>query len=104
MALGATSPGIVRLICAEALRWIAAGVTCGVLGTLVLSRIGGAVVFGSTNRQQPNGNLLLGPQHPAALVAAVAAIILGIGLIAAYGPARHASRLDPLVALRSGNE
>lgn len=104
MALGATSPGIVRLICAEALRWIAAGVTCGVLGTLVLSRIGGAIVFGSANRQQPNGNLLLGPQHPAALVAAVAAIILGIGLIAAYGPARHASRLDPLVALRSGNE
>jgi len=36
-----------------------------------------------------------------ATYAAVSAILAGIALLATYLPARHASRIDPMVALRS---
>jgi len=38
--------------------------------------------------------------HDAATYAAAAGILLSIGLLAAYLPARRASRVDPVVALR----
>jgi ABC-type antimicrobial peptide transport system permease subunit len=41
----------------------------------------------------------MGPNDPATVALAVA-ILMAAALIAAFGPARRASRIDPMVALR----
>jgi ABC-type antimicrobial peptide transport system permease subunit len=89
MALGAR-PGQVRaLMLRRALVWISAGVGAGVPLALSTSRVAQNLLFG------------LSPTDTATLVVA-AIVISAMGLIAAYIPARRASRVDPLVALRVG--
>ncbi|HEY3934074.1 MAG TPA: ABC transporter permease [Gemmatimonadales bacterium] len=104
LALGATGGNIVRLICSDALRWIAGGIAAGVVGTVAMTVIGGAVVFGHTNRVQRYGSLLVGTVHPALLLGSASLAILLVGWAAAYAPARRASHLDPLIALGKGTE
>jgi putative ABC transport system permease protein len=103
LALGATRSSIVRLICGSALQWLGAGVVAGIVATLLLDRTIARVVFVSS-RSFPNGLLLFGPRHHAEMLVAAAVSVVAVGLAAAYLPARLASRLDPLIALRSGNE
>ncbi|HEY7500600.1 MAG TPA: ABC transporter permease [Vicinamibacterales bacterium] len=89
MALGAR-PGQVRaLMLRRALVWISAGVGAGVPLALSTSRVAQNLLFG------------LSPTDTATLVVA-AIVISAMGLIAAYIPARRASRVDPLIALRVG--
>ncbi len=71
--------------------------------TLLLRRTIARIVFVST-KSFPDGLLLFGPKHHATILGAAALGVVVIGLAAAYLPARSASRLDPLVALRSGTD
>ncbi len=103
LALGATSASVVRLICGSALRWLGGGVAAGVAATLVLQSTIARIVFISS-KTFPDGLLLFGPRHQVVVLVAATAGILAIGLAAAYLPARAASRLDPLLALRSGTD
>jgi putative ABC transport system permease protein len=103
LALGATRSSIVRLICGSALQWLGAGVAAGVVATFLLDRTVARVVFVSS-QSFPNGLLLFGPRRHAVTLIVSAASVVAVGLAAAYLPARLASRLDPLIALRSGNE
>jgi ABC-type antimicrobial peptide transport system permease subunit len=73
----------------RALVWISAGVGAGVPLALSTSRVAQNLLFG------------LSPTDTATLVVA-AIVISAMGLIAAYIPARRASRVDPLIALRVG--
>jgi predicted permease len=87
MALGASKGGVLWMVMRESLLLLGIGVAVGVPATLAASRLIRAGLFG------------VSPSDPLTLVTSVlmiAAVILG----AAYLPARRATRIDPMVALR----
>jgi predicted permease len=87
MALGADRATVMRMVFRQAGWLVGAGITAGVLMTLAAGRLVSSLLY------------RLEPSDPSTLVAAVAALGL-VGLVSSYIPARHASRLDPLLALR----
>ena len=88
MALGASAGGIVGWIMRQALFLAAAGVTLGLAGHLVLSRVLGSLLYG------------ISPNDARTLASAVAVLTL-IAILASYVPARRAARGDPMAALRA---
>lgn len=88
MALGSQRAGIVKLILGEVAVVIAVGVMIGVGMTVGGSKAASSMLFG------------LKPRDPLTLVAAVL-ILTAIGVAASVIPARRASRLDPMEALRN---
>ena len=87
MALGAGRGDVLRLVLRTALRLVGSGVVLGVIVSLGATRALAHQLFGIT------------PYDPATL-SAVALLVLGVGFLACYVPARRASRVDPTVALR----
>ena len=88
MALGATSPALLWLVEREAMVLAATGIAAGLAVAVALARyVGSALLFG------------VAPTDPLALAGA-AAVMLVVALAAAYLPARRASTVDPLVALK----
>jgi predicted permease len=87
MALGAQSSQVLRMILRESLLLAAAGVVIGILAAAGLTRYVSAMLYG------------LKPYDPITIAVAVFAM-LGVALFAAWWPARRASRLDPMAALR----
>jgi putative ABC transport system permease protein len=88
MALGATRRDVLRLVLARALRIIAAGLIVGLAGAAGLSRVLRTFLFGVT------------PTDPL-VFAGVALLLLAVGLVAAWLPARRATRIDPWAAVRA---
>jgi predicted permease len=88
MALGARRGSVVWMILRQALGWIAAGMAAGVPAAVIASRAAGSLLFG------------LSAAEPRVL-AGSAAFVCAMGLLAAWLPARRASKVDPLVALRT---
>jgi ABC-type antimicrobial peptide transport system permease subunit len=70
------------------MRVVSAGVVAGVVGALALTRLMTNVVYG------------VRVTDPATYVG-VAALLAGVALAASYIPARRATRIDPLVAMRT---
>jgi putative ABC transport system permease protein len=87
MAMGAQSEDVLRQVLAEGARLAAIGLAIGLAGSLVASRLIAALLFG------------VKPTDPVTF-AAVAVILASVSLAACYIPARRATRVDPLVALR----
>jgi predicted permease len=87
MALGASRSGIVGLVLREVAVMLTAGALIGAAAALTLTGLAGKMLFGITPKQPAVFAL------PAALLAAAA-------LAAGWLPARRASRVDPMVALR----
>jgi ABC-type antimicrobial peptide transport system permease subunit len=76
------------MVLANAVRWTCGGAAIGIAGSLFAERALGSMLFG------------IPPHDPATLACAVA--ILGtVAAIAAWLPARQASAVDPMAALRS---
>ena len=88
LALGAPRGLIFRMVAGRALKLAAIGVMAGGLGCLALRQVLAAAVFG------------IGPSDPAALGGAIAVLPLATALTAALIPARRASQVDPMAALR----
>jgi predicted permease len=88
MALGAASSDVLRLVLARAAVLALAGLGLGSLLAAFTSRLIAAMLFG------------LKPSDPATWAMVVAAVA-AIALLAAAGPAWRASRIDPMVALRT---
>ena len=89
MALGAV-PGDVRsLVLVQGLRLAAIGVVIGVGAALLLTRLMVNLVFGVR-------------VYDLQVFGSVVALLAGVALVAAYIPARRATRVNPLDALRSG--
>ncbi|HXM42166.1 MAG TPA: ABC transporter permease [Bryobacteraceae bacterium] len=87
LALGAERGQVVAMVMREAGRMLAIGVVMGVALSLVAGRGAGSLLFG------------LKPYDPLTLVGA-AALLAVIAAAASFVPARRASKLDPMVALR----
>lgn len=87
MAIGASRASVVAMVVREAMGLTLLGVALGVPCALAAGRLTGALVYG------------VDPSDPRALVAA-AALFVVIGALAALLPARRASSIDPMTALR----
>ena len=86
-ALGAARGDLVRLLAGEGARLTLAGALLGLAGSVALTRSLRAFLFE------------VAPLDPLALAAAVG-LLVGLSLVAAWLPARRASRLDPMEVLR----
>jgi putative ABC transport system permease protein len=87
MALGARRTDVLRLVIRMGARLVVLGLAIGLLVSLALSRVIASQLWG------------VSPSDPVTLVS-VAAVLLLTGLVACWVPARRATRVDPLVALR----
>jgi putative ABC transport system permease protein len=87
MALGAQRRDVLKLIIRQGLRLILAGVAAGVLAALMLARLMQSLLFG-ISATDPLTFLL------------VTALLMLVAFLACYIPARRATKLDALVALR----
>jgi putative ABC transport system permease protein len=88
VALGATRRELLAMVLRDALVLGTAGVALGLAGALLLSRVIASMLFS------------LSPRDPATL-AGVAVLLLATALLASGLPALQATRVDPVVALRS---
>jgi putative ABC transport system permease protein len=88
VALGATPGHIRQLVLGDALSVVCAGAVIGIAGALMAGRIVESQLFG------------VGAIDPIAIGSAAGLLVL-IGGVAAYAPARRATRIDPVQALRS---
>jgi putative ABC transport system permease protein len=87
IALGAEQPDVLRLIMGQGAKLAFAGVAFGLAGAFGLTRLMESLLFGVTSRDPLT-------------FAAVAPIVLAAILAGCYIPARRATSLDPLEALR----
>jgi putative ABC transport system permease protein len=87
MALGAQVRDILQLVLVHGVRLALIGVAIGVPAALTLASLMQGELFG------------ISASDPSTLIA-VTVLLLFVGLLACYGPARGATRVDPLVALR----
>jgi len=87
MALGAARSDVLRMVLRMGLRLIGGGLAAGVAASLGLSRLLSSQLFG------------VAPNDPATMGAVIAVVAMA-GFSACYFPARRATRVDPLVALR----
>ena len=87
MALGAGTGTILRLVVGQCLQLIVAGLIIGLVGALALSRLLSGLIFG------------VGVRDPATF-AFVALLLFCVAFCAGYFPARRATKLDPMLALR----
>lgn len=87
MALGAKGVDVLRLVLGDGARMTLVGIGIGVVAALILTRLMAGMLYG------------VAPTDPATF-AMVALFLSGVALLACYIPARRASRVDPVVALR----
>jgi predicted permease len=87
MALGANRGRVLRMIVGESALMIGAGVAVGLPAALAVSRTVAGELYG------------LRPADPLTIAGAVL-LLAAVGILAGYIPARRATRVDPMVALR----
>ena len=88
LALGGSRGEVLRLIVGQGMRVVVVGVVLGLLTALVLTRLIARLLF----EIAPVGVLTFG---------AVAALMLGVALVACFTPARRALSIQPAVVLRA---
>jgi putative ABC transport system permease protein len=87
LSLGATPSAVLRLVLGRAALLIGAGTCLGLAGSVLLVRLIANLLFGTF------------PLDPLTF-AAVPVLLAAVALAASYVPARRATRIDPIVALR----
>jgi len=88
MALGAQRRNVLLLIVGDGMKLAATGTAIGVVGAIVLTKVMSTVLFGFVGTD-------------ALTFAAVSIGSLAVASLACYIPARRATKVDPLVALRN---
>jgi len=87
MALGANRTEVVRLVVTNGLRMTFIGLAIGIVAAVGLTRLLAGLLFGV----KPTDPLTFGT---------VSLVLCGVAFVACYIPARRATRVDPIVALR----
>jgi len=87
MALGAPRPAVLKMIVREGMILASIGIAAGLGAALALTRLMSNLLYA------------VRPSDPSTL-AAVSLLLLCVSLLACYVPARRATKVDPLVALR----
>jgi predicted permease len=87
MALGAQPRNISQMVLREALLLVGCGLAVGVIVSVAGAQLLRSLLFGVT------------PHDPITFISAVAVLLI-VGLLAAWWPARRAAKVDPMVALR----
>jgi putative ABC transport system permease protein len=87
MALGASAVNVLRLIVREGLTLVLIGLAVGASGALALTRVMSSLLFD------------VKPADPATF-ASVSLLLAAVAFAASYIPARRATRVDPMIALR----
>jgi putative ABC transport system permease protein len=87
MALGATRADIMKLVVGNGMMLTVIGIGIGVAASLVLTRVMASLLFGVTATDIPT-------------FLSVSVVLAGVALVANYIPARRATRVNPVIALR----
>ena len=87
MALGAASHDIIKLVMKQGMRLTMAGVAIGLLVSVLFTRLMSGLLYG------------VSVTDPLTFIA-VSLLLAGVALLACYAPARRATKVDPMVALR----
>jgi putative ABC transport system permease protein len=87
MSLGASRSDVLRMVVREGMMLAITGALVGLGGALVLTRFMAGVLFE------------ISPRDPVTFVA-VSGIMLAVAFLACFIPARRATRVDPMIALR----
>jgi putative ABC transport system permease protein len=88
MALGAQTRAVLRLVVGRGMALVGVGIALGLLGALLLTRLMTSLLFG------------VSATDPGAFVS-VTLLLAGVALLACLIPARRATKVDPMVVLRS---
>ena len=87
MAIGATASDMSKQVLGEAGRLIGVGLAFGLLSAWALAKILASILYGVS-------------AHDALTFVGVPLVLGAIGILAAFLPARRASQVDPIIALR----
>jgi putative ABC transport system permease protein len=87
MALGAQTSAVLKLAVGYGLKLVVAGVVIGLVAAFVLTRLMSTLLFGITATDP-------------ATFALISLLLIAVAAIASYIPARRATKVDPLIALR----
>jgi putative ABC transport system permease protein len=87
MAFGANPRDVVRMMVGGSMKWALAGVAAGILAAFAATRLLAGLLYGVKSGDP-------------FVMAAVAVLLAVVALTASYLPARRATRVDPMVALR----
>jgi len=88
MALGAQDTQVLKMVLVQGLRIIVIGLTIGIVGALIGSRLMATLLFHT-------------PANDPSTFVMVALVFVAVALIANYIPARRVTEVDPLLALRA---
>jgi putative ABC transport system permease protein len=87
MALGAQAGDVLKLVVRQGMVLALGGVVAGLIIAFFLTQVISSLLFG------------VGPTDPATF-AAIALLLIAVALLASYIPARRATKVDPMIALR----
>ena len=87
MALGAQRSDVLKLAVGQGLKLVLIGVVMGLVGAFILTRMMASLLYGVTATDSLT-------------FVSVSSVLIAAGLLASYLPARRATKVDPMIALR----